>query len=106
MSTYRNARMDNYNYWTDQRVVSSLSAKPKLSKCRGFLLYTIGEDEETGEPTTVRVPTTFCVCHMCRGRGVVTNPSIDAGGLTQEDFDEWSDSEVEGYFAGVRDMRD
>ncbi|KKL46110.1 hypothetical protein LCGC14_2348840 [marine sediment metagenome] len=34
-----------------------------------------------------KIPTKFQVCPTCRGSGTMVNPNIDAGGLTQDDFD-------------------
>lgn len=50
------------------------------------------------------VRVTFEVCPICRGKGKHVNPSIDAHGLTRDDFDE--DPEFErGYWAGDYDVR-
>lgn len=45
------------------------------------------------------VPIKMAVCPLCNGSGEVVNPSIDAHGLTREDFDEDPDFE-ESYFRG------
>jgi len=42
------------------------------------------DDGDTSEEVTVRVE--WGVCQTCNGRGHHVNPSIDAGGLTAEDF--------------------
>lgn len=39
-------------------------------------------------------------CPACNGKGTVVNPSIDAGGLTQEDFEQDPDF-AEDYFGGM-----
>jgi hypothetical protein len=41
----------------------------------------------------------FEVCPTCKGRGEHVNPSIDANGLTREDFDQ-DPGFAEGYFRG------
>jgi hypothetical protein len=99
----RRAAMDNYNYWNDSRVIESMVSKPKVSTCRSFMIYEVGETED-GEPETIRVPTRFEVCPYCEGRGRHVNPSIDAGGLTQEDLRDWDDWEIEEYFSGGYDV--
>ncbi len=44
------------------------------------------------------------ICSMCEGEGKYVNPSIDAGGLSAEDFAEDPDF-MEDYFSGVFDVR-
>ncbi len=46
----------------------------------------------------------WVVCDLCRGKGAVVNPSIDAGGLTAEDFAEDPDF-MEGYLSGMYDIQ-
>ncbi len=58
---------------------------------------------ETGEGTAWRVPCRFEVCGSCDGRGRYVNPSIDAHGLTADDFAEDPDF-AEDYFRGVYDV--
>lgn len=52
----------------------------------------------------MKLATVFEVCDQCRGSGKVVNPSIDAGGLSRERFDEDPDFE-ERYFAGAYDIQ-
>lgn len=47
---------------------------------------------------------TIAVCPACNGRGQYVNPSIDAHGLSREDFDEDPDF-AESYFRGDYDVR-
>lgn len=54
--------------------------------------------------TTYAVEFRFEVCPLCEGRGKHVNPSIDAHGLSREDFDEDPDFE-ESYFRGDYDVR-
>ena len=63
-------------------------------------------DEKTMTATTYGGETFLCeweVCGTCEGRGKHVNPSIDAHGLTREDFDEDPDF-AESYFRGDYDM--
>lgn len=45
----------------------------------------------------------WVVCDLCRGHGKVVNPSIDASGLTREDFDEDPDF-ADDYRSGQYDI--
>ena len=49
------------------------------------------------------VPAVYVVCGLCDGRGQHVNPSIDAHGLTAEDFDMDPDF-AEDYRSGAYDM--
>jgi len=97
-------RMEEYNYWNDSRVIASLTAKPRQSSDGSYLIYNVGETEE-GEAIDIKVPTKFCVCGVCQGRGKVVNPSIDAGGLTSEDLRDWEEGEIESYWSGGYDVQ-
>ena len=58
-------------------------------------------DDYTESGTWVRIQ--LVVCTACDGRGRYVNPSIDAHGLTREDFDEDPDF-AESYFRGDYDV--
>lgn len=51
----------------------------------------------------IEVRTKFEVCSMCEGSGKVTNPNIDCGGLSREDFYDDPDF-AEDYFSGRYDI--
>ena len=51
----------------------------------------------------IEVKTRYTLCDCCRGSGKVVNPSIDAGGLTYEDFYDDPDFEHD-YFSGRYDV--
>lgn len=51
----------------------------------------------------IKVQMKYEVCGMCQGSGKTTNPNIDCGGISQEDFDEDPDFEEE-YFSGRYDI--
>lgn len=87
-SDYRTTCTDE-KWWTDIRDDKAL--------------YQNGEydPEEDTEGTWVRVR--FEVCPACHGRGKYVNPSIDAHGLTREDFDNDPDFE-ESYWRGDYDV--
>lgn len=52
----------------------------------------------------IRVPVRMEVCSMCHGSGTVVNPSIDAGGLRDEDFRGDPDF-ARDYFYGAYDVK-
>lgn len=58
---------------------------------------------ELDESEEVTVPVVFEVCPLCEGKGKHVNPSIDAHGISREEFDEDPDF-AEGYFAGHYDV--
>ena len=72
----------------------------KLAEEMGFEAF-CNHDEEFR--FCMRVRTKFEVCGQCRGSGKVVNPSIDCGGLTQEDFYDDPDFE-EAYMSGRYDQ--
>jgi len=53
--------------------------------------------------TEVQLPTKWEVCSTCRGEGTHVNPSIDAGGLSADDFADDPDFS-EDYMSGVYDQ--
>lgn len=60
-------------------------------------------EEDGVDIISVPVNMSWAVCPLCYGEGKVVNPSIDCGGLTQEDFDE-DPAFREDYFSGVYDV--
>lgn len=62
------------------------------------------DDDTTGDTLCVDVPIKFDVCSVCQGKGTHVNPSIDAGGLSREDFDDDPDFERD-YFGGTYDVQ-
>lgn len=107
------SHLDNFNYHRDSRtwdvpsaytVTETGPATTKVELCEGLLeslidAETLPEDH-SGELT---VQTKFEVCGQCEGSGTMVDPRVDAGGLSQEDFDE--DPEFrEDYFSGRYDM--
>lgn len=65
------------------------------------VLYT--SDPETGDDIEIPLPMKWGVCPVCNGEGRHVNPSIDAGGLSAEDFDQDPDF-AEAYMAGAYDQ--
>lgn len=53
----------------------------------------------------VEVPCVFAVCGTCDGKGSHVNPSIDAHGITGEEWErDWSPEERESYMSGGYDV--
>jgi hypothetical protein len=59
--------------------------------------------DEDGDEVEVEVPFVWTVCPTCDGRGKHVNPSVDAGGLSADDFAQDPDFR-ESYFSGGYDV--
>ena len=59
------------------------------------------EDEDGLEH---ELPTTWVVCPTCDGRGSYVNPSIDAHGITSDEWAEWDHEEQDIYTSGGYDV--
>jgi len=106
--------MDNYNYWMDPRVRAGMIHDPfevlesndRVTKVSIYSsMVDPDDDEDDGKKVIMEVPTRYEVCGMCEGSATVVNPSIDAGGLTQEDMYERGPEFEEEYFAGHYDVQ-
>ena len=63
------------------------------------------EDDAEGEPREpFEVPAVFDLCGTCDGKGTHVNPSIDAHGISREEFDEDPDFR-DDYFLGRFDVQ-
>lgn len=92
------SRLDTFNYYNDRRTQVEYRRNRIKVVEEGENFATIEVD--LGDVTeTHRVPVKYGVCPCCRGRGSVVNPSIDAGGITEEDF-ERDPGFREDYMAG------
>ena len=72
--------LESYNYYSDPRVRAEHVAPPEDGKFH------------------------WTLCPLCRGKGTVVNPSLDAGGL---DMDGWRGEDpdfVEDYLSGAYDI--
>jgi|10_taG_2_1085330.scaffolds.fasta_scaffold42955_2 hypothetical protein len=65
--------------------------------------WTKYNDNDEEEEVTLNLPAKFEVCDLCGGKGTTVNPSIDAGGLSSEDFDE-DPGFREDYLGGAYDI--
>ena len=109
--------LEERNYWNDSRTQAVMRQKAFTvldeGKGRGRIKLSEAfmDDEladEAGLPPDhdgiIECSIKYEVCDCCRGRGKVVNPSIDAGGLTREDFDEDPDFH-EAYMNGDYDVK-
>ncbi len=78
--------IDDLNYFND----------PRNRPAREPVLY---HDDGTEE----RLPTRWEVCHVCGGEGKHVNPSIDAGGISADEFHDDPDFH-ESYMRGDYDV--
>ena len=70
------------------------------------MTFTFSLENEEGEEISYVLPVKMEVCPTCQGRGVHTNPSIDAGGIA-DDSDIWDDCDEYGennYLSGRYDV--
>ncbi len=94
------AAMENYNYYNDSRVRGEYSTSGLYDFDERKMIAFI-ELYEWDEHLQVNVR--FEVCPTCHGHAKHVNPSIDAGGLTDEDFDRDPDF-YEQYMSGLYDV--
>ena len=92
MSTQQQIAIDNLNYHNDPRT----GDQPEQGE-------TIMLEDKDGDIEELKVPTVWVVCGLCDGEGKHVNPSIDAGGLTAEDFADDPDF-MEDYMGGAFDV--
>jgi len=115
-ASYQDRMMEERNYIMDPRTSAEDAWKgfdPRTNTIEISWTKYLEDDEMTQiegteewieeEVVTLKLPARFEVCDLCNGKGTTVNPSIDAGGLTQEDFDEDPDFEEE-YFSGTYDI--
>lgn len=62
------------------------------------------QDDGSMLERSIVFPAAFAVCSTCRGKGTHVNPSIDAHGITREEFDD-DPGFREDYFSGVYDVQ-
>lgn len=107
--SYHNAALENYNYYSDPRVAASMRGNwykkfDSHSMTVTVELTNYNEEEDWSETYEVKFPVHFAVCDLCDGRGSEVSPSIDAGGLSQDDF--YDDPEFyHHYMSGSYDQQ-
>lgn len=96
--------MEDRNYENDPRVRAGKEGDWFKSFNETAMTATLVYLDDEGDDVEVDVPVKFGVCPTCDGKGTHVNPSIDCGGLSQEDFAE--DPEfAEDYFSGAHDVQ-
>jgi hypothetical protein len=98
-----NDRMDNYNYWNDSRTIAGMVPKEKIEEIKGRKHIVWETEDDDGIEVTHNIVCKWEVCGTCYGEGKHVNPSIDASGLTREDFDREPGFE-EAYMSGRYDQ--
>ncbi len=92
--------IENMNYWNDSRVQAAMKRSEDYEEVDGVVYRVLGCEEDNNR---LLLPCKVKDCYTCSGKGTHVNPSIDAGGLGREDFDEDPGFE-EDYFSGVHDV--
>jgi DnaJ-class molecular chaperone len=95
---------ENYSYYSDHRVHAAYRGKwyKELNEQRQKALVQFEDMDGEGNPGEEWVNFEWDVCPTCNGKGSHVNPSIDAGGLTAEDFYE-DPGFAEDYMSGMYD---
>jgi len=96
--------MENYNYYGDSRVLAGMRTPQITDIDEQAMTGMFVHENDAGEEISHRVNLCYEVCPTCEGRGKVVNPSIDCGGLSQDDFDDDPDFR-ESYFSGSYDIQ-
>lgn len=89
------------NYVTDNRVRAKNRWYEDLDETR--MVASTRYHNDDGDEIVQEVPIRFDVCPTCNGKGKHVNPSIDSGGISQDQFDEDPDF-AEGYHSGDYDV--
>jgi|GEM_PF-869704 len=99
----RQAIMLQRNYDNDPRVRAGERGDWYETFDEKRMIATILTYDEDDEETTVEVPVQYVVCPTCDGKGSHVNPSIDAGGISSEEFYDDPDF-AEDYMSGTYDV--
>lgn len=106
------------NYYNDRRIRAAQRSKWYSSFDEARMVATVEVEEpddeilefgngrydpEESDSFEVQVNVVYEICVTCAGRGSHVNPSIDASGLTREDFDQDPQFEEE-YRSGLYDV--
>lgn len=99
--------IDNMNYFNDPRVRAA-ERDSTVALIGKLIRYAVEDEldpfEEYGVTPDFTPEFTWEVCPMCMGEGTTVNPSIDAGGISSEQFYEDPDF-ADDYFGGVYDIQ-
>lgn len=91
--------IEDSNYYSDSRVAASYKSKWYV-RIKENSMTAIVKDYDGN---TREVEFEYEVCPTCQGRGKHVNPSIDASGLSSEDFAEDPDFATD-YLSGLYDV--
>jgi len=101
----RDQRIEEMNYQGDYRTRANANGSAwegYRQKARTLSIEVYIDDEQLCDVTfNVDFPAVLEVCDTCKGEGSYVNPSIDASGISCEDFDEdpeFEESYREGHY--------
>jgi len=96
--------MDGMSYYYDQRTrAANLGRWYENFDERSMTATMWKPDDDGDDEELVTVAVEYDVCPICEGKGTHVNPSIDAHGLSAEDFGNDPDF-LEDYLGGVYDQ--
>ena len=108
--------LEELNYWNDSRVQASLRGRAydviverqghaRIQLSDAFIDSNCAAEVgiDSNHDGIIECSIEYAVCDCCHGRGKVVNPSIDAGGLTAEAFEEDPDF-YDRYMEGAYDV--
>ncbi len=91
------------NYDNDPRVQAAQAGRWYRTTNEATMVLQVALFDDDGEEELVKLPFRFVTCDLCSGRGTHVNPSIDAGGITGEQFADDPDF-ADDYRGGVYDV--
>lgn len=80
-----------------------MAGREKPDVCEDTMTMKVEWEDDEGEEQVTRMGFTWAVCGTCSGRGTHVNPSIDAHGITGEEFAQDPDF-ADDYFSGAYDV--
>ena len=111
------AALERMNYYSDPRVISAMTDSCFSVKQIGrhhvlvefdeYIWETLQSEDlvpEEDDSMQLELPGKWAICHQCEGSGRMVNPSIDCGGITQDEWYDWDEDDREGYFSGRYDV--
>jgi hypothetical protein len=103
-ASYGDRMIEERNYMNDRRTRAKDAWDGFDQATNTITISWTDYDEEDYEvEKELKLPARFELCDLCEGKGKVVNPSIDAGGLSRDDFDEDPGFE-EDYHSGRFDI--
>ncbi len=110
---YQRQMIEEANYRNDYRVqarnqtrpyeVDGEAPGPVILRLDAYMVEDLLEQGHTIQASyCLRADVT--VCEVCHGRGSHVNPSIDASGISGDDWDDWGPDEQDDYRNGAYDV--